>query len=491
MLLHVMLLASGFLNVVLFGTILVHHLTHHGKPAMITWDGQAERVTEFFRVIAPLLEILYPIVDSYRAPTGRPPVCHRFQLRFLIFYLVFWKGRLHDAREAVNQRPALQEALHMPVPVYHGSTLSRFLQRLGTRGLAHLIAATVMVLVKHGLFTLHHLIIDTCPLYSPINFKKHAKRCRLTMADLGAVLEGVDWHFFAWLAPRRRGRKTPWKALAALAVLRHGIVSLSTKKVHELCTKMMLPDFYTLLGERLPSYPVSSRYLRHIMEDDANEGVRWLLACKIHEFLAMHGVFATGDGTIEGWEDARGFLTSSLHGLDPGARVNYCASKEQWYFGRGAFVITEATTELPVFVHVEPQVKVTPHSLTRALTSFREAYRGQLPRAFTLYGDHEFMTRPAREVIARVFPGAVVMGSPSSQSVSSVIIRRVRILRLAVERCIGRLSLAMAFQHPHVRGTARVVSMTSFTVLASLVVAAHAVLSGKPRLIRSLAFLRR
>ena len=95
MLLHVMLLASGFLNVVLFGTILVHHLTHHGKPAMITWDGQAERVTEFFRVIAPLLEILYPIVDSYRAPTGRPPVCHRFQLRFLIFYLVFWKGRLH------------------------------------------------------------------------------------------------------------------------------------------------------------------------------------------------------------------------------------------------------------------------------------------------------------------------------------------------------------------------------------------------------------
>ncbi len=231
--LTVITITSLLLNIVFVVKFGLNARLSRIKTVIIPIDRSTERIELFFRTISPLLQELYPIVDRYLPQRGRKPLDHHFQLRFLIYHWVFGNDSLYASLKRLNRSPDLQRLLDIPVNRYHPTTLHLFLTRIGKSGLLLLIFTCVKYGVKHGLFRLQRLLIDSFPVYSPLSPKKWIQQLRCTSAAYWHILETLDWHWLHLLPQPTKGRKRPWNAIIPILWWAHVSQHPSLSALHQ------------------------------------------------------------------------------------------------------------------------------------------------------------------------------------------------------------------------------------------------------------------
>ena len=85
-------------------------------------------IARFFDMMEKDHEKLYPVVDRAKAATGRPPLCHHFQFRFLVFYFLssFYRQTLISLLHWILLSKHSSDGLLMPSSFSPWSDLSFF-----------------------------------------------------------------------------------------------------------------------------------------------------------------------------------------------------------------------------------------------------------------------------------------------------------------------------------------------------------------------------
>ncbi len=173
--------------------LLSRELRRRLAPKITAWAKcDFPEIERFFQVMRPVLTKFDPLVDRAKASTGHPPLCHHFQLRFLIFYFLAGFQTFTDALDHVNTSSKWQAILGMPVKKYWASTLSRFLERIGEDTWHHIEARLVHLMVHYRLITLKDLLIDEFPIISHLNTQKCLKHFKLDIPAMSQFFERLD-----------------------------------------------------------------------------------------------------------------------------------------------------------------------------------------------------------------------------------------------------------------------------------------------------------
>lgn len=463
--------------------LLSRELRRRLAPKIVAWaQCDFPEIERFFQVMRPDLARLYSLVDQAKAATGHPPLCHHFQLRFLIFYFLAGFETFVDALDYVNSSPKWAQILGKPVERYYGSTLSRFLERVGEETFQAIEGQLVRLMLKHRLITLKHLLIDGFPIISHLNTQKCLKRFKFD----GKLFENFFQHldlslmeeFFAsW-------RYVKYKPVMhfKLFIFQHLWGYSSISHMFGLFKKRPKIPFVLVGSDRLASYESYRRFAKKLVAHPDWNQVKFFLETQI-----LHNPFC--QPFIGDWGYWQGLMDNSLQLRDPGARLNYCSSKDLTYQGREGGLFVDGDTELPLIGWVQSGARIGTEEFHNAMELASEllpSYR----KIQTVVGDKEFDT-DRNEASCKEFLGAQLVrsedpGDGRKRRLPDVFF----LLRLGVERAISRLAKLNKMQRPPVLKNHRVKSYVHTGIISLQLLAIYSAKTGQKNKCRSLKWIR-
>jgi hypothetical protein len=474
----------GFCEHLLLIFLLYRELRRRLAPKIVAWaQCDFPEIERFFQVMKPVLTKLYPLVDRAKASTGHPPLCHHFQLRFLIFYFLAGFQTFTDALDHVNHSAKWQDILDMPVETYWASTLSRFLERIGEDVWHHIESQLVRLMVYYRLVTLKDLLMDGFPIISHLNTQKCLKHFTLDLPAMSQFFERLD------LAPLETFLKDwayrKYRPLNQLKIFlfEHLWGYASTQHMFNDFKKKPGLSFLLTGADPMSSYEAYRRFVQKLKRPDHWAQVKFLLEL----VLQAHPFWWVPFG---GWDEWQGLLDNQLQMRDPGAKLNYCASKKLKYYGRGGRLLTDGASELPLIAWVKSSARISNEEFDGLMEETAELVPRRA-RILRLTGDGEFDT-DAKEAACRRHLGAqlvrpVDQGHNMNRRLPEFFFR----LRLGVERGISRLSRLNQMQRPPVLQHARVASYVHAGTMSLQLVAIYAAKMGQKYRCRSLKWIQR
>ena len=144
-----------------------------------------------------------------------------------------------------------------------------------------------------------------------------------------------------------------------------------------------IPFILTSL-EAVPSYAAYCRFVQKLKQPEHWAQVKYLveLALRAHPFWWI---------PFGGWDEWQGLLDNQLQMRDPGAKLNYCASKKLKYYGRGGRLLTDGPSELPLLVWVKRSARISNDEFETLMEETAE-FLPDRTKTLRLTGDGEFDT---------------------------------------------------------------------------------------------------
>jgi hypothetical protein len=440
-------------------------------------------IARFFDVMQKDLEKLYPIVDGAKAATGRPPLCHHFQFRFLVFYFLSGFPSLFDAREFINSSIEWQDILHMPVKTYHGSTLSRFLERVGEETYQHIESCLIRLLLKHRLVTLKTVIIDSFPVISHLNTQKCLKHFSLDLQTFTSLFQQLDFSSIIPSLPAKRWRKIKPETYLKIFMFQFLWGYLSSTHLFKVFKKKPAIQLVLTGIDALPRYNTYCKFIKELKSSRNWPAVKFLLEIMISGNAA-------GKPVYPGWEHLQGLMDNQHQLKDPGSRLNYCPSKNLTYFGRAGGLFVDGGSELPLSGWVQSGARIGNEEF-RELMELATSTFPEHVKVDKVVGDGEFDTdtnqESCQEILGAKLVRPVDQGKTMNRRLPEVFFK----LRLGVERVIARLAKLNGMQRPPVLGEKRVRSYVHGGIITLQLLALYSAQSGQRSKCRSIKWMRR
>lgn len=423
----------------------------------------------FFNSLNSILDTVYPVVDGYVASRGRKPIDHRFQLRFLIWHKLFGRPELSNSIIEFNNNDKLRKALHSPVESLSLSVVDRFVLRVGEAGFKEILALLVTECVKRGILTGKHLVMDGFPIHSLLNTAK--------------CLKLPDWSnerfvdFFGQLGLE--------EIIEELPVL-HGRCNPALDKIKTLLVELLwsFPSDTTIhkflfgtrglaitLGYIKPMKTVMTwkKFIQAFLSQSEYEYARQLLLAQLRQIPEIQAILPTNwiPTTLI---DLKGIFSNTHAAKDPGSRLNYCAAKNETYWGREGVIIADQPTGLALGITIQSSSKITGAQAVKVLQSFTSRHTEEI-KVETVTMDREFDNHVVHRYLKRELcvKDQVLRKNASAKQYKKQ--KPWQRLRLAVERCIAFLTLHFNIEFPRCRGDERVRCWTQLCGICQILVA--------------------
>ncbi|MFX0095781.1 MAG: hypothetical protein ACFFBD_28845 [Candidatus Hodarchaeota archaeon] len=371
----------------------------------------------------------------------------------------------------------------MPVKTYWASTLSRFLERIGEDVWHQVESQLIRLMVYYRLVTLKDLLMDGFPIISHLNTQKTLKHFKLDIRALSQFFERLDLSALElFLQNWWYTKYKPFNQLK-LFIFEHLWGYASTQHMFNTFEKKPHIPFILTSLEAVPSYAAYCRFVQKLKQPEHWAQVKFLLelALRVHPFWWI---------PFGGWDEWQGLLDNQLQMRDPGAKLNYCASKKLKYYGRGGILLTDAKSELPLLTWVKSSGRISNEMFDQLL----EETADLLPvrtRVLRLIGDGEFDTDTKEDSCRRFLDAQLIRPEDQGHNMNRRLPEFYFRLRLGVERAISRLAKLNRMQRPSVLRTARVASYVHAGTLSLQLLAVYAAKSHQKHRCRSLKWVRR
>jgi hypothetical protein len=413
-----------------------------------------ERIRGFFQTLQPVLKRIYPLVDRLKARRGRPATDYRFQLRFLLWWKMFGPVPMATAVRHFNQSPELRNLLNAPAAVYTRFALLRFLKKLQPRTIATMCLRLLKDWLATGLLDLGHLIIDSFPVYSYLNFSKCLKVPKFDHQWAKAFFAELQLDPIVKLFPKAHGLAAPYADKLKCWIYHYLWDIPSAKHCHyRIFGKLQHRRIMNL--ER--GWKTVVTYRNFLKQLKTLPNARMIEQAVLREVNRVLQCFQLPT-KWEPWTtiaDLRQVLHTSHRHKDAGISLSHCAAKHQTFFGRGGLIVVTKQLGIPLLVELTTKYKQRTEDIIKCLERLRQMFGPRLPGT-TFSGDSEFgslsiITRLTHQLrVQPQIPGYGTAKGPSSLA------QKDKTTTLVIERAIARLKGNFQLEHPHRLGNAAV-----------------------------------
>jgi len=158
----------------------------------------------------------------------------------------------------------------------------------------------------------------------------------------------------------------------------------STTHLYRVVKERPLLSFVLGEAHRLPTYASYRTFVRRLTTSTEWPRVKTMLSLVV----AQQPTFPNQNVQ---WDDWLGLLDNSHQLRDPGARLNYCASKNLTYYGREGVVLGDAFSELPLVLFVQASARIG-KSEFKAIMERADELLSRYRQVEKVLGDGEFDT---------------------------------------------------------------------------------------------------
>lgn len=427
-----------------------------------------DKVQEFFLMLRPVLQCCYKVIDTMKKKTGRPPTNLHFQFNVFIFWKVFCPGPIRTVIETVNTSPELQEVLGAPKKPYTESSFYRFKNKLSARPVHTMVLIMLTICFKEGIIKKTKAVIDSFPLYSKLNTQKCLKRPFINKLLVKQFFTVLDLS----------------KVLALLPPLKKNAVSYEDKlkcwffmliwdfPTERSCHKAIFgkesyKDYLTL--QKTWSSPATLKnFISQIskLEQFPCIAQELLTACNMAWQTLGYTKLVRPVQTLA---DLAATFHSPHRWKDPSVTFNYCSTKDEHFFGRGALVLGDPESMTPVLLTVTPRYKQSTQEIKTHLAQAKQELQNYF-KGLEIFGDKEFGVDELIEFILTELEGFAVVAPYGNSSEQVQLSDEDKATRKLVETMIARLVQQYDIERPKCLGTPNVEAFIEQIHLCDLMV---------------------
>lgn len=406
-----------------------------------------ERIRRFFQTLQPVLKRLYLLVDRLKAKRGRPATDYRFQLRFLLWWKVFGPVPMATAVRRFNQSPELRQLLGASASVYTRFALLRFLKKLQPRTIATMCLQLLKDWLATGFLDLGHLIIDSFPVYSYLNFRKCLKIPPFDRQWAKAFFTELQLDTIVDLFPKAHGLAAPYADKLKCWIYHHLWDMPSAKHGHQRIFGKLQHRKTMQLQRGWKTVDTYRNFLKQLKTLPNAQTIEQAVLREVDRVLQQLQVPRKG-GPWTTMADLRRVLHLSHRHKDAGISLSHCAAKHQTFFGRGGLIVVTKQLGIPLLVELTAKYKQSTEDILKYLERLHQIFGPRLPGAI-FSGDSEFGSQPIITKLAsqlRVQPQIPGYGFAKSQS---LLVKKDKATTLVIERAIARITGNFQLEHPH------------------------------------------
>jgi hypothetical protein len=413
-----------------------------------------ERIRKFFQTLQPVLKRLYPLVDRLKARHGRPATDYRFQLRFLLWWKVFGPVPMATAVRRFNQSPELHNLLGAPASAYTRFALLRFLKKLQPRTIATMCLQLLKDWLATGFLDLGHLVIDSFPVYSYLNFRKCLKIPKFDHQWAKAFFDELQLDSIVEFFPKAHGLAAPYVDKLKCWIYHHLWDIPSAKHVHQRVFGKFQHGKILDLQRGWKTVDTYRNFLKQLKTLPNARTIEQAVLREVDRVLQRLQVPRKRGSWVTMADLQRVFRPSHRH-KDAGISLSHCAANHQTFFGRGGLIVVTKQLGIPLLVELTATYKQSTADILKYLDRLHQMFGPCLSGA-TFSGDSEFGSQP---IIARlthrlrVQPQIPGYGFAKGQS---PLVKKDKATTLVIERAIARMNGNFQLEHPRHLGNAAV-----------------------------------
>ena len=477
-------IVTSFLTIVYVRSEYYKHLYQN-----VLWDSYSlERIRLFFQKIAPLLKLIYPIVDKLNKRRGRPATNRRFQLRFVIWWKFFAPGPQKTAVNRLNKSPELQQILEAPVDPYTRSSLRRFLKDAGEEGFRRMGFLLGLKLLKKGIIDTSKVVLDSFPVYSYLNMKKCLKIPKFNKKLAKQFYQELNLNHIISKFPKQRANSAPLVDKLKVWIHQYLWDIPSNQRNHYYIFGRTNRKEVLGLEKGWKAAKTYQDFLAVLKALPNTSEIEYATVTEVARVLRQLGV-ALKSAQYQRIEALR-FVFHTPHRLkDPTITLNYCAPKDQHFMGRGGLLAILPSLGIPLFLQLTAKYKQSEESIRTFLKSMSQQYGGLL-REIEVYADSEFGTEGIKDALKRLFKATPYIDVYARSATRSTLTIEQKNIRKTVERVIARLENNFSLEHPSVLGDDSVAIHTQLCFLCDLLLVSHNLLTGNHTHPYSLSYVR-
>ncbi|MFX0065582.1 MAG: hypothetical protein ACFFC7_25705 [Candidatus Hermodarchaeota archaeon] len=382
-----------------------------------------------------------------KAKRGRPATDYRFQLRFLMWWKMFGPVPLATAVRRFNQSPELRQLLGAPASAYTRFALLRFLKKLQPRTIATMCLQLLKDWLATGLLDLGHLVIDSFPVYSYLNFRKCLKVPKFEHQWAKAFFAELQLDSIVELFPKAHGLAAPYVDKLKCWIYHHLWDIPSTKHGHQRIFGKLQHSKTMNLQRGWKTVVTYRNFLKQLKTLPNARTIEQAVLREVDRVL-QHLQFPRKRGPWTTMGDLRRVLHPSHRHKDAGISLSHCAAKHQTFFGRGGLIVVTKQLGIPLLVELTAKYKQSTEDILQCLDRLYQMFSSCLSEA-TFSGDSAFgspaiITRLARQL--RVQPQIPGYGFGKGRSAP---VQKDKATTLVIERTIARMNGNFQLEHPH------------------------------------------
>lgn len=442
----------------------------------VAWDQYSlERVKITFQQLNSIISTLYPLIDRFNKPVGRPPTDRRFQLRFVIWWKLFGPEGQQTAVDIFNQSPSLQQIIQAPPVQYTRSSLRRFLHLLGETGWQEIGVTLVQLLIEKDYLSLSRLTIDSFPVYSYLNPRKCYRSAPFKPKIAKSIFTRLNLSNVVELFPIQHGLS---KSLSdkVLAWVHHYLWDIPSEASNH-SVIFSKNGRHSVLGIRKGWKSVSTyrNFLKRVQSLPNRSQIENALLTEITRVLTTLNLIPS-KSDFHSLDELRSVFYAPHRKNDPEISLNYCAAKDHHFFGRGGLIVTSPDLEVPVLVGLTSKYKQSESQIQIFLRKLFQHYNHKL-RGISMIGDSEFGTPLIKRMLAHACQVNPSIDNYGNSSIRYHYTSSERSDLKTNERTIGRLTTQHKLERPKVYGNNSVAIHLQLATLSDILIFWYNILS--------------
>ena len=408
------------------------------------------QVKQFFLRIGKPLTNIYSLLDTLYSHYGRPPVDYHFQFRFLLWWKFFGSQVLGEALETLNESINLKTILRCPPIHYTAEVLKSFMKKL-TEDVFSQIQMFLLEEIETKIpIDYSELAIDSFPVKSLLNTQMCLQHVTLPEDSLKILLDHLDLSLVLQLlgTSQKKSRKTltKLKVFIIKQILDIQDWAEVVKLLYDKKSKKgKFSNFYYYVSlqpfqgfeEKLQTYP-RAKTIELAVVTAMTTALQFL-----PEYDAKH-VYKT-------YTDLQKIFHIPHRWRDKGTALFYCAAKNIYCYGRGAFIIVINGLELPLYVSLTDKYKQSELSIQQFLTKISVNFVTKLTHS-KLFGDAEFGIKSILSQLSEQLHWNYAIPSYSNSHNTYKLTKEERDKRKTVEHVIARLQVLWRIENPRLVG---------------------------------------
>jgi hypothetical protein len=353
-----------------------------------------------------------------------------------------------------NQSPELRKLLGAPASAYTRFALLRFLKKLQPRMIATMCLQLLKDWLATGLLDLGHLIVDSFPVYSYLNFRKCLKVPKFDHQWAKAFFSELQLDSIVELFPKAHGLAAPYTDKLKCWIYHHLWDIASAKHGHQRIFGKLQHGKTMQLQRGWKTVDTYRNFLKQLKTLPNARTIEQAVLREVGRVL-QHLQFPRNRGTWTTMADLRMVLHPSHRHKDAGISLSHCAAKHQTFFGRGGLIVVTKQLGIPLLVELTAKFKQSTKDILKCLDRLHQIFGPRLSGA-TFSGDSEFgsqsiITRLTRQLgVQPQIPGYGLAKGQSS------LVQNDKATALVIERAIARMNSNFQLEHPQRVGNAAV-----------------------------------